>query len=46
MKHLTLLKKRGSKQAKPVTTKNRTETDQAKSSTNLLIVYRFSFINK
>lgn len=46
MKHLALLERCGSKQAKPVTTINRTERDQAKSSTDLLIVLRVQFYQR
>lgn len=42
-KHLALLQKCGSKQAKPVTTINKIERDQAKSSTGLLIVLQVQF---
>lgn len=43
MKHLALLERCGSKKAKPVTAINRTERDQAKSSTDLLIVLQVQF---
>lgn len=46
MKYLALLEKCGSKQAKPITTINRTERDQAKSSTDLLIVLWVQFYQR
>jgi len=43
MKHLALLEKYAGKQAKPVTTINRTERNQAKTTTGILIVLQVQF---